>query len=327
MASYQLVDSYAKFQAQQGKESTDTPMYLGEYLARTHQAELTEGRDNYLIWRTDAGLEICQVEQRNARLSIKSVGRIVTRAFDTTWQDLLSRSDVSQWLDCCFVQGEQGGIVYDPYYDTLPLADDCPKNIGQLNADLSQMAQLVEGPRPKENVWLVGELATQRPLVNALTQTYGLKAVHQMPQPATERVEVDHPSQQVAGPSRLVIHTMNTGKDEATLHAQEWLVPIGQAIRVIASCDDETATVRFGDQNIDLMETFGNLEPDYTAYGEGWQIITMRVEADLLGNQRLTIETNDGQCKDFVDQAPHLAHFDLNEPTESDKHFTETEQQ
>lgn len=39
MASYQLVDSYARFLAQQGKESTDTPMYLGEYLARTHQAE------------------------------------------------------------------------------------------------------------------------------------------------------------------------------------------------------------------------------------------------------------------------------------------------
>lgn len=316
MNSYHLVDSYVSFLNSQDKYQNDAPMYLGEYLARTYQSELFEGLNNYLIWRTDKYLEICQVELRDTRLSIISVGRISTKIFDSNWQELLKRNDINQWIECCFVKDDKGSIIYDHYYDNLPLADDCNKIIGQLNADLCKMVKMIEGPQPKENVWLVGELGNQLPLINALIETYELKRVRQLPLPSMDKVEVVHTSNQVAGPSHLIIHTMSAGKDDAILQAKEWLVPIGQTTQVLASCDDDTATVRFGDRNIDLIDIFGNLQPDYMAYGEGWQIVMMRVEADLLGNQRLTIESSDGRCKDFVVHGPLVAKFNVNNQVE-----------
>lgn len=111
--------------------------FIGELVLAQHLDKFCEGASNYVITvdRKRRCLIVCRVEKRGDCACINHITELdqpfgIYKIFSS---DFVRATE--GWFSLVYVWKE-GGVHYDPYYNSLPLADDSEHTIEEMNADI-----------------------------------------------------------------------------------------------------------------------------------------------------------------------------------------------
>lgn len=297
-----IADQYSRYKQLLLKDNGEEPcVYMGEYLAVQVERLLDNEKVAHIVWECPEGLESCLVEKTEGRklriTTVEARGNFLKE--DSLVLPCLNDEATLIWQNLCHYSDRKGAIRYDPYYDALPAfagADD-GTTMDQLRQHLEKLVTSACNYNQGDTVVLAGNMGRSNLLHDVLRRTMGVKTIAVDTSHAADDPSLHHYDITDSNSSLRLYMCGTTDQTQATL-----ILPTvcgKEYTAMLASDDANSAATIF--PGVTVKDLFQDNNPDMLVQGGGVKSFRLRTDADMMGNQWLTVSRADGStCRFFA---------------------------